>query len=171
MYASSHYYVCNKFDHVDLQHNTMSFDHIILWKFGHRMLNCQVKLIWGLLLDIVLHRYYSITITVSFTITLAQFRLFCCHPLSKKLIEKHIEVHRYAKLSDAVAEAHKVKCIMCNFVIKLFNYSVQLHNLEGVVPVDHCHLVRYDEYTETLDQSFDDTLVCIHKSPLTYIYI
>ena len=32
--------------------------------------------------------------------------------------------------------------------------------LEGEVPVEHCRLVRYDKYTETLDQSFDEHPVC-----------
>ena len=34
---------------------------------------------------------------------------------------------------------------------------VQLLGLGGCrVPVDRCRLVRYDEYMETLDQSFDE---------------
>ena len=37
--------------------------------------------------------------------------------------------------------------------------------------MERCRLVRYDEYTETLDQSFDDTPVCGHKSPLTLLLL
>ena len=35
----------------------------------------------------------------------------------------------------------------------------------GVVPVERCRLVRYDEYTETLDQSFDDDPVGCQSPP------
>ena len=34
-----------------------------------------------------------------------------------------------------------------------------------MVPVERCRLVRYDEYTETLDQSFDDNKVCLLSLP------
>jgi hypothetical protein len=34
--------------------------------------------------------------------------------------------------------------------------------------VERCRLVRYDEYTETLDQSFDENKVHVH---CMYVYV
>jgi len=33
--------------------------------------------------------------------------------------------------------------------------DLQLLGLSRVLPLERCRLVRYDEYSETLDQSFD----------------
>ena len=33
--------------------------------------------------------------------------------------------------------------------------SMQLLDLERYVPLERCRLVRYDDYSETLDQSFE----------------
>lgn len=53
----------------------------------------------------------------------------------------------------------------------MFLFFWQLQNLEGVVPLERCRLVRYDEYTETLDQSFDDNPVrALSLSPSTLVY-
>ena len=41
-----------------------------------------------------------------------------------------------------------------------FCLSLELLELRREVLVDHCRLVRFDEYTETLDQSFDEHPVC-----------
>ena len=34
--------------------------------------------------------------------------------------------------------------------------SMQLLDLERYVPLERCRLVRYDDYSETLDQSFEE---------------
>lgn len=35
----------------------------------------------------------------------------------------------------------------------------QLLGLTDLVPLEQCRLVKYDEYTETMDQSFEETQV------------
>jgi ubiquitin carboxyl-terminal hydrolase 47 len=70
--------------------------------------------------------------------SLCKFRLFARHPVSGELMEKKIEVQNQWSLEDTVTEAHKIL------------------ELQDVVPVSRCRLVRYDEYSECLDQSFDE---------------
>ncbi|CAI8044308.1 Ubiquitin carboxyl-terminal hydrolase 47 [Geodia barretti] len=70
--------------------------------------------------------------------SLCKFRLFSRHPVSGELVEKKIEVQNQWILRDTVTEAHKIL------------------ELQDVVPVARCRLVRYDEYSECLDQSFDE---------------
>ena len=38
---------------------------------------------------------------------------------------------------------------------------MQILELKNHVPLERCRLVKYDEYTETLDQSFDEQEVCV----------
>ena len=67
-----------------------------------------------------------------------KFRLFCRRPNSSEIVEKKLEVHKDLTIPEATKEAYKVL------------------ELKSCVPIERCRLVRYDEYVETLDQSFDD---------------
>eukprot|EP00731_Ephydatia_muelleri_P029733 Em0021g256a len=67
-----------------------------------------------------------------------KFRLFCRRPNSSEIIEKKFEVHKDLTIPEATKEAYK------------------LLELKSCVPMERCRLVRYDEYMETLDQSFDE---------------
>ena len=81
-------------------------------------------------------------------------------------------MHKDHTLGDAVAQAHKVKRnyqLLC-FYEMLVMFCQQLLGLEGVVPLDRCRLVRYDEYTETLDQSFDENQVSIVNVKWMVVY-
>ena len=55
---------------------------------------------------------------------------------------------------------HPRKCLcMCIIYTPLTPSPSQLLELKDVVSVRRCRLVRYDDYTECLDQSFDDSEV------------
>uniref|UniRef100_A0A3B4VN34 Ubiquitin carboxyl-terminal hydrolase 47 n=1 Tax=Seriola dumerili TaxID=41447 RepID=A0A3B4VN34_SERDU len=72
-----------------------------------------------------------------------KIKLFCMHPV-KMMMESKLEVHKDKTLREATEMAYK------------------LMELEGVVPLDCCRLVKYDEFHEYLERSYEgeeDTLM------------
>ncbi|XP_064628944.1 ubiquitin carboxyl-terminal hydrolase 47-like [Lineus longissimus] len=67
-----------------------------------------------------------------------KIKLFCEHPEWKKRIDTKFEVNKDMMLPEATEQAYK-----------------QL-GMEGIVPLDCCRLVKYDEFHNTLEKSFDD---------------
>uniref|UniRef100_A0A8C7XZB5 Ubiquitin carboxyl-terminal hydrolase 47 n=1 Tax=Oryzias sinensis TaxID=183150 RepID=A0A8C7XZB5_9TELE len=65
-----------------------------------------------------------------------KIKLFCVHPV-KMMIESKLEVHKDKTLREATEMAYK------------------LMELEGVVPLDCCRLVKYDEFHEYLERSYE----------------
>ena len=87
-----------------------------------------------------------------------QFRLFARHPESGEALERRIEVNQHWTYQETVAEAHKVTQTADTRIHSLTHSLLsprQLLEFEAVLPVARCRLVKYDEYTETLDQSFE----------------
>uniref|UniRef100_A0A674F3F3 Ubiquitin carboxyl-terminal hydrolase 47 n=1 Tax=Salmo trutta TaxID=8032 RepID=A0A674F3F3_SALTR len=72
-----------------------------------------------------------------------KIKLFCMHPVkTMALMENKLEVHKDKTLREATEMAYK------------------LMELDGVVPLDCCRLVKYDEFHEYLERSYegeDDT--------------
>ncbi|XP_056463354.1 ubiquitin carboxyl-terminal hydrolase 47 isoform X2 [Gadus chalcogrammus] len=68
-----------------------------------------------------------------------KIKLFCLHPgKMMTMIENKLEVHKDKTLREATQMAYK------------------LLELEGVVPLDCCRLVKYDEFHEYLELSYED---------------
>uniref|UniRef100_M3ZLS5 Ubiquitin carboxyl-terminal hydrolase 47 n=1 Tax=Xiphophorus maculatus TaxID=8083 RepID=M3ZLS5_XIPMA len=65
-----------------------------------------------------------------------KIKLFCVHPL-KMMMESKLEVHKDKTLREATEMAYK------------------LMELEGVVTLDCCRLVKYDEFHEYLERSYE----------------
>ncbi|XP_014888742.1 ubiquitin carboxyl-terminal hydrolase 47 isoform X1 [Poecilia latipinna] len=65
-----------------------------------------------------------------------KIKLFCVHPV-KMMMESKLEVHKDKTLREATEMAYK------------------LMELEGVVPLDCCRLVKYDEFHEYLERSYE----------------
>ncbi|XP_055010454.1 ubiquitin carboxyl-terminal hydrolase 47 isoform X4 [Boleophthalmus pectinirostris] len=65
-----------------------------------------------------------------------KIKLFCMHPV-KMMMESKLEVHKDKTLSEATEMAYK------------------LMELQGVVPLDCCRLVKYDEFHEYLERSYE----------------
>ncbi|XP_043938661.1 ubiquitin carboxyl-terminal hydrolase 47 [Protopterus annectens] len=67
-----------------------------------------------------------------------KIKLFCLHPQKKVMMEKKLEVHKDRTLKEAVEIGYK------------------LMDLEGVLPLDCCRLVKYDEFHDYLERSYED---------------
>ncbi|MEE6498819.1 hypothetical protein FKM82_003239 [Ascaphus truei] len=67
-----------------------------------------------------------------------KLKLFCMHPVKQTLLENKLEVHKDKTMKEAVAMAHKIM------------------ELEGVVPLDCCRLVKYDEFHDYLERSYEE---------------
>uniref|UniRef100_A0A671XKJ1 Ubiquitin carboxyl-terminal hydrolase 47 n=1 Tax=Sparus aurata TaxID=8175 RepID=A0A671XKJ1_SPAAU len=65
-----------------------------------------------------------------------KIKLFCMHPV-KMMMESKLEVHKDKTLREATDMAYK------------------LMELEGVVSLDCCRLVKYDEFHEYLERSYE----------------
>ncbi|XP_061599210.1 ubiquitin carboxyl-terminal hydrolase 47 isoform X4 [Cololabis saira] len=65
-----------------------------------------------------------------------KIKLFCVHPV-KMMMESKLEVHKDKTLREATEMAYK------------------LMELDGVVPLDCCRLVKYDEFHEYLERSYE----------------
>uniref|UniRef100_A0A668VF56 Ubiquitin carboxyl-terminal hydrolase 47 n=1 Tax=Oreochromis aureus TaxID=47969 RepID=A0A668VF56_OREAU len=65
-----------------------------------------------------------------------KIKLFCMHPV-KMMMESKLEVHKDKTLREATEMAYKMM------------------ELEGVVPLDCCRLVKYDEFHEYLERSYE----------------
>ncbi|XP_071371894.1 ubiquitin carboxyl-terminal hydrolase 47 isoform X5 [Centroberyx affinis] len=67
-----------------------------------------------------------------------KIKLFCMHPVKMMMMmESKLEVHKDKTLREATEMAYK------------------LMELEGVVPLDCCRLVKYDEFHEYLERSYE----------------
>uniref|UniRef100_A0A8D0G9B7 Ubiquitin carboxyl-terminal hydrolase 47 n=1 Tax=Sphenodon punctatus TaxID=8508 RepID=A0A8D0G9B7_SPHPU len=66
-----------------------------------------------------------------------KIKLFCMHPLKQIMMENKLEVHKDKTLKEAVEIAYKIM------------------DLEGAVPLDCCRLVKYDEFHDYLERSYE----------------
>ncbi|MGH0167929.1 UNVERIFIED_CONTAM: hypothetical protein FKN15_077213 [Acipenser sinensis] len=66
-----------------------------------------------------------------------KIKLFCVHPVKMIMMENKLEVHRDKTLKEAVEIAYK------------------LLDLDGIVALDCCRLVKYDEFHEYLERSYE----------------
>uniref|UniRef100_A0A667ZHR0 Ubiquitin carboxyl-terminal hydrolase 47 n=1 Tax=Myripristis murdjan TaxID=586833 RepID=A0A667ZHR0_9TELE len=67
-----------------------------------------------------------------------KIKLFCMHPVKMlMMMESKLEVHKDKTLREATEMAYK------------------LMELDGVVPLDCCRLVKYDEFHEYLERSYE----------------
>ncbi|XP_053576238.1 ubiquitin carboxyl-terminal hydrolase 47 isoform X2 [Bombina bombina] len=66
-----------------------------------------------------------------------KLKLFCMHPVKQILMENKLEVHKDKTLREAVEIAYK------------------LMDLDGAVPLDCCRLVKYDEFHDYLECSYE----------------
>jgi len=60
-----------------------------------------------------------------------KIKLFCLHPVKQVMMENKLEVHKDKTLKEAVEMAYKMM------------------DLEEVIPMDCCRLVKYDEFHES----------------------
>ncbi|CAH1800062.1 unnamed protein product, partial [Owenia fusiformis] len=68
---------------------------------------------------------------------MCKIKLFCYHPELQKQIETKLEIHKDRTLKEATEAAYK-----------------QL-DLENIVQLDYCRLVKYDEYHDSLEKSYE----------------
>ncbi|GFY64316.1 ubiquitin carboxyl-terminal hydrolase 47 [Trichonephila inaurata madagascariensis] len=69
--------------------------------------------------------------------SMCKIKLFCHYPIQKRMNEMKLKVHKDCTLAEATATAHSIM------------------GLEGVVPVECCRLVKYDDFHDSLECSFD----------------
>ncbi|XP_071830491.1 ubiquitin carboxyl-terminal hydrolase 47-like isoform X3 [Apostichopus japonicus] len=69
-----------------------------------------------------------------------KIKLFGIHPTTDKLIETKLEVHRDKTLQEATEMAYR------------------LLEFEGAISLSRCRLVKYDEFHENIEQSFEEPL-------------
>ncbi|XP_053398003.1 ubiquitin carboxyl-terminal hydrolase 47-like isoform X2 [Mercenaria mercenaria] len=68
-----------------------------------------------------------------------KIKIFCVHPSRKKKLDHKLEIHKDKTLSEATDLAYKI------------------FELEDSVTRDCCRIVKYDEYQDSLECSFDDS--------------
>ncbi|KAM5247639.1 ubiquitin carboxyl-terminal hydrolase 47 isoform 6-T6 [Ctenodactylus gundi] len=66
-----------------------------------------------------------------------KIKLFCLHPVKQVMMENKLEVHKDKTLKEAVEIAYKMM------------------DLEEVIPLDCCRLVKYDEFHDYLERSYE----------------
>ncbi|KAL1007232.1 hypothetical protein UPYG_G00083780 [Umbra pygmaea] len=66
-----------------------------------------------------------------------KIKLFCMHPVKMVMMENKLEVHKDRTLREATEMAYK------------------LMDLQGVLSLDCCRLVKYDEFHEYLERSYE----------------
>ncbi|XP_028587052.2 ubiquitin carboxyl-terminal hydrolase 47 isoform X1 [Podarcis muralis] len=66
-----------------------------------------------------------------------KIKLFCLHPVKQIMMENKLEVHKDKTLKEAVEIAYKIM------------------DLEEAVPLDCCRLVKYDEFHDYLERSYE----------------
>ncbi|XP_030188375.1 ubiquitin carboxyl-terminal hydrolase 47 isoform X3 [Lynx canadensis] len=66
-----------------------------------------------------------------------KIKLFCLHPVKQVMMENKLEVHKDKTLKEAVEMAYKMM------------------DLEEVIPMDCCRLVKYDEFHDYLERSYE----------------
>ncbi|GIX86193.1 ubiquitin carboxyl-terminal hydrolase 47, partial [Caerostris extrusa] len=64
-------------------------------------------------------------------------KLFCSHPIQKRMLDMKLKVHKDCTLAEATATAHTIM------------------GLEGIVSLECCRLVKYDDFHDSLECSFD----------------
>ncbi|KAJ8777599.1 hypothetical protein J1605_014252 [Eschrichtius robustus] len=67
----------------------------------------------------------------------SRIKLFCLHPVKQVMMENKLEVHKDKTLKEAVEMAYKMM------------------DLEEVIPMDCCRLVKYDEFHDYLERSYE----------------
>lgn len=67
-----------------------------------------------------------------------KIKLFCNHPSQKKKLEQKLEIHKDKTLKEATEIAYK------------------MFSLEDVVEADCCRIVKYDEFQDSLECSFEN---------------
>ncbi|XP_063145544.1 ubiquitin carboxyl-terminal hydrolase 47 isoform X3 [Candoia aspera] len=75
-----------------------------------------------------------------------KIKLFCMHPVKQIMMENKLEVHKDKTLKEAVEIAYKIM------------------DLEEAIPLNCCRLVKYDEFHDYLERSYegeDDTAMGI----------
>ncbi|XP_065837765.1 ubiquitin carboxyl-terminal hydrolase 47-like isoform X2 [Oscarella lobularis] len=71
--------------------------------------------------------------------SLCKLKLYCHHPKAKKPRDNKFEIHEGKTLKEATEDAWKLLV------------------LDEHVPLECCRLIRYDDFYESLDQSYDET--------------
>ncbi|XP_066495336.1 ubiquitin carboxyl-terminal hydrolase 47 isoform X1 [Tiliqua scincoides] len=66
-----------------------------------------------------------------------KIKLFCMHPVKQIMMENKLEVHKDKTLKEAVEIAYKIM------------------DLEEAIPMDCCRLVKYDEFHDYLERSYE----------------
>ncbi|XP_015277116.1 PREDICTED: ubiquitin carboxyl-terminal hydrolase 47 isoform X2 [Gekko japonicus] len=66
-----------------------------------------------------------------------KIKLFCMHPVKQIMMENKLEVHKDKTLKEAVEIAYKIM------------------DLEEAIPLDFCRLVKYDEFHDYLERSYE----------------
>ncbi|XP_034272985.1 ubiquitin carboxyl-terminal hydrolase 47 isoform X4 [Pantherophis guttatus] len=67
-----------------------------------------------------------------------KIKLFCMHPVKQIMMENKLEVHKDKTLKEAVEIAYKIM------------------DLEEAVPLNCCRLVKYDEFHDYLERSYEE---------------
>lgn len=70
--------------------------------------------------------------------SMCKVKLFCLHPLKHTMQEMRLKVHKDATVDEATHTAHEIL------------------GLEGVVPLECCRLVLYDDVNESLECSLEE---------------
>ena len=96
--------------------------------------------------------------SVLWSLSSHQFKLFCVHPVSGERLNRRLEVHQDELMPVAMKRAYEVNSQLL-YCMTLHSLSTallcQVMELSPHVPIERCRLVKYDDYTETLDESFD----------------
>ncbi|XP_045110990.1 ubiquitin carboxyl-terminal hydrolase 47-like isoform X4 [Portunus trituberculatus] len=66
-----------------------------------------------------------------------RIKLFCRIPGQSQMVERKLRVHKYSTLTDTTLQAYKEL------------------GLENIVPLERCRLVKYEEFHESLESSFE----------------
>lgn len=69
--------------------------------------------------------------------SMCKIKIFCQHPSNKRIMEQKLEINKDKTLKEAVSVAHK------------------LFYLEKILPAEQCRIVKYDEYYDYIERSFD----------------
>lgn len=69
--------------------------------------------------------------------SMCKIKIFCEHPQSRRIMEQKLEIHKDTTLKDAVSVAHK------------------LFHLEEILPAEQCRIVKFDEYYDYIERSYD----------------
>ncbi|KAL5010408.1 hypothetical protein ScPMuIL_012713 [Solemya velum] len=69
-----------------------------------------------------------------------KIKVFCFHPVQKLRLEQRLEIHKDKTLAEATEVASK------------------MFDLQKVVALDCCRLVKYDEYQDSLERSFENEM-------------